>query len=256
MKLAVVVQRYGADINGGAELHARYVAEHAGAAPQVEVLTTCAHDYVTWSNDARQAPTPSTASPVRRFPVARERDPYDFGQRSSLVFDQPHSIADELAWLDSEGPTSPALIDYIGGGRGLRLLPVLQLPLLPRVARRARVPRQGDPGADRGARRGASASRFSARSSAACAAVMYNSPEERAMIQAAAGNTAVPGVVVGIGSDLPRAPTRTRSASKFGITRPVRDLRRPHRREQGLRASSSTISSTTPAAFRSGLDCC
>jgi hypothetical protein len=28
VKLAVVVQRYGADINGGAELHARYVAEH------------------------------------------------------------------------------------------------------------------------------------------------------------------------------------------------------------------------------------
>ena len=27
MKLAVVVQRYGADINGGAEQHARYIAE-------------------------------------------------------------------------------------------------------------------------------------------------------------------------------------------------------------------------------------
>ena len=27
MKLAIVVQRYGADINGGAELHARYIAE-------------------------------------------------------------------------------------------------------------------------------------------------------------------------------------------------------------------------------------
>ena len=27
MKLAVVVQRYAADISGGAELHARYIAE-------------------------------------------------------------------------------------------------------------------------------------------------------------------------------------------------------------------------------------
>ncbi len=29
------------------------------------------------------------------------------------MFDQRHSIADELAWLDSEGPASPALIDYL-----------------------------------------------------------------------------------------------------------------------------------------------
>ena len=48
VKLAVVVQRYGADINGGAELHARYVAEMLARRHQVEVLTTCAHDYVTW----------------------------------------------------------------------------------------------------------------------------------------------------------------------------------------------------------------
>src|SRR5207244_5756046 len=32
-------------------------------------------------------------------------------------------------------------------------------------------------------------------------ALMYNSPEERAMIQAVSGNAAVPGVVVGIGSE-------------------------------------------------------
>ena len=51
MKLAVVVQRYGADINGGAELHARYVAEHLARHAQVTVLTTCARDYVTWRDE-------------------------------------------------------------------------------------------------------------------------------------------------------------------------------------------------------------
>ena len=51
MKLAVVVQRYGAEINGGAELHARYIAEHLARHHDVEVLTTCARDYVTWANE-------------------------------------------------------------------------------------------------------------------------------------------------------------------------------------------------------------
>ena len=51
MKLAVAVQRYGADINGGAELHARYIAERLARHAEVEVVTTCARDYVTWRNE-------------------------------------------------------------------------------------------------------------------------------------------------------------------------------------------------------------
>ena len=51
VKLAVVVQRYGQAINGGAELHARYIAEHLARHAEVEVLTTCATDYVTWRNE-------------------------------------------------------------------------------------------------------------------------------------------------------------------------------------------------------------
>ena len=51
VKLAVVVQRYGPAINGGAELHARYIAEHLARHAEVEVLTTCATDYVTWRNE-------------------------------------------------------------------------------------------------------------------------------------------------------------------------------------------------------------
>ena len=51
MKLAVVVQRYGPDINGGAELLARYLAERFARYADVQVLTTCAKDYVTWRNE-------------------------------------------------------------------------------------------------------------------------------------------------------------------------------------------------------------
>ena len=113
MKIAVVVQRYGADINGGAELHARYIAEHLARHVQVEVLTTCARDYITWANEYPAGESSGGGVTVRRFPVSHPRDPKAFGDWSTRVFEARHSVNDELAWLDAEGPTSPALIRYI-----------------------------------------------------------------------------------------------------------------------------------------------
>src|SRR5215207_10076545 len=104
MKLAIAVQRYGADINGGAELHARYIAERLARHAEVEVVTTCARDYITWRNERSPGVETVNGVRVRRFPVARERDPREFGRRSERVFGHRHSIGDELAWLESEGP--------------------------------------------------------------------------------------------------------------------------------------------------------
>ena len=44
-KIAFVVVRYGADINGGAEYHCRMLAERLVDDYDVEVLTTCVKDY-------------------------------------------------------------------------------------------------------------------------------------------------------------------------------------------------------------------
>src|SRR3954463_14211406 len=102
MKLAVVVQRYGADINGGAELHARYIAEHLARHAEVRVLTTCARDYVTWRNEMPAGQETRHDIPGGGFPTRRERDTRDFGRRSTRVFTAVHSLQDELRWLDSE----------------------------------------------------------------------------------------------------------------------------------------------------------
>ena len=51
-------------------------------------------------------------------------------------------------------------------------------------------------------------------------AIMYNSHEERAMIQAATGNHEVPGVVVGVGSDVPAQPEPARFRRRFKLKRP------------------------------------
>jgi hypothetical protein len=74
MKIAVVVQRYGADINGGAELHARYIAEHL--AQRKLSADTTAHD-VRGATVAAGVEQIGSVT-VRRFPVARARDVRDW----------------------------------------------------------------------------------------------------------------------------------------------------------------------------------
>ena len=73
MKVAIVVQRYGADINGGAEQHARYVAEHLAKHVTVEVLTTCAREYTTWKNEYPEGVDRLRGVTVRRFATGRTR---------------------------------------------------------------------------------------------------------------------------------------------------------------------------------------
>ena len=51
-KICFVVQRYGLEVNGGAELHCRQLAEHLlPYCDSVDVLTTKAIDYMTWKDE-------------------------------------------------------------------------------------------------------------------------------------------------------------------------------------------------------------
>ncbi len=220
MKLAVVVQRYGADINGGAELHARYIAERLSRHAAVEVVTTCARDYVTWKNELPAGVDSVNGITVRRFPVAHERRPHEFGRRSVRVFEKMHSLADELAWLNSEGPASPALVNYVEQAAAdfdFVLVFSYRYYHAWHVARR--VPSRAIivPTAERDEAIGLSMFGPVFRG---VRALMYNSPEERAMIQAATGNTNVPGVVVGVGSDVPDRADAERFRRTFKIRRP------------------------------------
>jgi glycosyltransferase involved in cell wall biosynthesis len=221
VKVAIVVQRYGQGINGGAELHARYVAEHLARHVEVEVLTTCASDYVTWRNELSPGIEKVNGISVRRFRVKHERDPVVFGNRSNRVFLQRHSLGDELDWLDAEGPSSPALVDYVAkhaAGYDYCLFFSYRYYHAYYGARAAGSRAILVPTAERDATIGLSIFQPLFRS---VRAVMYNSPEERAMIHAVSGNQNVPGIVVGIGSDVPNNPQPARFRQKYKIHGPL-----------------------------------
>ena len=219
LSLAIVVQRYGADINGGAELHARYLAEHLAAHADVRVLTTCARNYVTWRNEMPRGVETVNGIPVERFPVSRERDAalVEFGRHSTHVFHDVHSLDDELTWLDAQGPVCPELIERVkSGGPELDFVLVFSLRyatayfaaravphraiLVPTMEREAAMGLSLFPPVLRGVR-----------------GVMYNSMEEQEQLHAASDNRHVPGVVVGVGSEIPERPDPQRARARFGL---------------------------------------
>ena len=217
MKLAVVVQRYGADLSGGAELHARYIAERLARHAQIDVLTSCARDYITWRNEFPPGDDEVNGLRVRRFPVSLERDPQEFGRRSDLVFGERHSIEDELRWLQSEGPTSPALVDHLRRAASeYDYLIFFSYRYYHAYHGALAAPAQAVlvPTAERDPALGLAIFQPAFRR---VRALMYNSHEERALIQTVSRNHQVPGVVVGVGSEVPDAPDAARFRGRTGI---------------------------------------
>ena len=220
MKIAFVVQRYGMEINGGAELHCRWVAEHMSKYWDVEVLTTRAFDYITWKNHYPKGMDKVNGIPVRRFSVTRPRDPEKFGRIQRFILEREHTLEDELKWLEEEGPLSPSLIDFLKDHRddydyfiffsyryfhsywGIHKLPSRSI-LVPTAERDEvvdlhlfknlfKLPR----------------------------AFIYNSHEERAMINEIAQNRDIPGDVVGVGTEVPDSFSMEEFRRKFDISGP------------------------------------
>ena len=113
MKLAFVVQRYGAGIAGGSEAHCRELAERLSPRHDITVLTTCAHDYVTWENTLPAGTSTEGGVRVRRFRVSQPRRLKAFADLSDEVFDGGAPFEQQEAWFHANGPVAPELLDHL-----------------------------------------------------------------------------------------------------------------------------------------------
>lgn len=221
MRLGIVVQRYGLEVNGGAEMQCRQIAERMARHMDVEVVTTCAQDYHTWRNAYRPGIDSVNGISVRRFLVQRERDMPAFDAFSAKLLDGPHSYFDELRWMELQGPDTPELYRYIEaeGNRYDALLfstylyatTYVGLQLAPRRA--LLLANAHD---DHWLRLGIYRPLFHLP-----AAFIFNSPEERDLIHRTFRNEHIPGQVFGSGVDTARLAEigeRTRASQANPIT--------------------------------------
>jgi len=155
--------------------------------------------------------------PVKRFPVSKTRDPKRFGRIQHHILENEHKEEDELKWLEEEGPLSSSLIEYIKDHEddydyfiffsyryyhsywGINAVPhksilvptaehdpIIHLKMFKDLFRKPR-------------------------------AFIYNSVEERIMINTLSQNEDIPGDVVGVGTEIPSIYSSEEFRQKYGI---------------------------------------
>jgi glycosyltransferase involved in cell wall biosynthesis len=116
MRLLYVVQRYGHEVAGGAELHCRQFATGLAArGHEVEVLTTCAVNHVDWANFYPEGTVEIDGVTVHRLGVAEPRDDRFFAPLNSRVVwgERPVPLYLQERWMQIQGPDLPGLVPFL-----------------------------------------------------------------------------------------------------------------------------------------------
>jgi glycosyltransferase involved in cell wall biosynthesis len=125
MRIAIVVQRYGTDVVGGAETLTRKIAEKlvSELSWEVDVITTTARDYQTWSDYYSSGQSEINGVTVRRFNSTLGRSrifPYVNRPLATLALSlgkaallTPLARLLELSWLILQGPVNLKIARYL-----------------------------------------------------------------------------------------------------------------------------------------------
>jgi len=204
VKVAFVVPRYGTGIRGGAETGARMLAEHLAAdrGHQVEVLTTCAVDAITWRDELEEGTGEVNGVTVRRVRSEAGRDDRFHPLWAALREDPAHASREDMErWVELQGPRSPALLDAVAGSDAdvVAFYPYLYYPTvrgLPLVAERAIL----HPAAheEPALHLGIYDELFTC-----CRGFAFHSRSERTLVNERFGVATTPQVVVGLGVEEP-----------------------------------------------------
>lgn len=113
--MAFVVQRCGQEVNGGAESLCLQVAGRMSRFWQTEILTTCALDYMTWSNHYPSGVEEVAGTSIRRFRVDTERNVSAFDRLSAdlVRHGSNASLEEQEHWMRAQGPFSSSLFEYL-----------------------------------------------------------------------------------------------------------------------------------------------
>lgn len=214
MKLAIVIHRYGDGVAGGSEAHARGLARALARTHEVEILTTCARDYLSWRNEFAPGQTQVDGIRVTRFPVRKTRDLGRFAAVSDHVFNERHDRDDEERWIAENGPLCPELVAAVGARADVDFFLCYSYRYFTGIkgalaaGRRAiLVPTAEE---DDAIRLSVFADLFRS-----VRAFLYLTPEEKELIEKTAGALAAPSRVIGSGLNVHRAGPEPRR--RFGV---------------------------------------
>jgi glycosyltransferase involved in cell wall biosynthesis len=138
--IAIIVQRYGAEVNGGAEVHARMIAEKLASRYNVTVLTSCALDYDSWKPVLSPGDSDEGGVRVKRFnnharaprrvqgALNRKLGGRTWDRKIFRLLNQPTwwnrffppadiTDQDNIRWLQAQGPCMPELLSYLKENR-------------------------------------------------------------------------------------------------------------------------------------------
>lgn len=216
--ICIVVQRYGEEVNGGAELLARQIAEKLVKDDKVTVLSSKAVDYMSWADEYTSDSEVLNGVTVKRFSVNHPRNFTVFNAYNNRFMNGLLPEEEEKQWVIEEGPYVPEMLNYLKEHKDqydvFLFFTYLYYPTvmgIPEVAEKSIVfPLAHDEPFLK--------MRIFDNVFALPKAFVFETEEERKLIRRKYHNYYIPGIICGAGVDVPKDINNTRFREKYHLT--------------------------------------